>query len=342
MKSVNILAACGVIVIILCLTGEIVGQGNTDVERAVVVRLHMHFSTQKKDETAAGLLVGKDPQYAYFITARHAVVDEVGNQELHSESTELWFYDRNQSVKAQVFAHTDALLDLGVVYVPVTELPINLPQIVRKGVAVNASVVIVGHPAAGDWSFWPGKIQNENAPNGDVHHFVTTTDPSLAHGYSGGPVFDSEGYLIGMHVATEASYGIAAKAADIAAQLEAWRIPRNNVTDQSDRDAIKDILGLYEAAYSHRDASALWAIWPTAPLKTRQATLDYFGKVVAIERTLRQLDFKIDPSGRTATVKGYVSDLIIPKNGVQQALKDTGIIFLLNKTEGKWSISEIH
>ena len=217
-----------------------------EAQRAVVVKLHTHFSTQKKDETAAGLFVGKDQQYAYFITARHAVADEVDDEEVHAQSADLWFYGSSpQSLRASVFVRTDAILDLGVVYLPITDLPPNLPRIVRRDAAVNVAVRIIGHPAAGDWSAWEGNVQNDIAPNGDVRHFTTTSNSSLAHGYSGGPLFDPDGNFLGMHRDTTVSYGRAVKSGEIIVQLKAWHVPTDNVLDESDADAIKSLLDHY-------------------------------------------------------------------------------------------------
>ncbi len=334
----------GIVTIAICLSGLALAQSNPEAQRAVVVRLRTHFATHKRDETAAGLFVGKDQQYAYFITARHAIADEVDNQEVHAQSADLWFYGSPQSLKALVFEHTDAILDLGVVFVPVANLPPNLSQIVRKDAAVNVAVRIVGHPAAGDWSVWEGTVQNENAPSGDVHHFVTSTNPSLAKGYSGGPVFDPDGNFLGMHTDTTASYGRAAKSAEISAQLRAWQVPRNNVLDvppEPDLDALKRILRLYETAYNQRDANAVWKIWPTAVPPKKQAIMGYFDSTTSITRTLQKLDFKIAPDGGSATVTGLVSDLATFRDGNQSTSKNKKTSILFKKNDGVWTIDDV-
>jgi trypsin-like peptidase/HEAT repeat protein len=225
MKALQKLLSGGITAIAICLPSVVAAQSNLEAQRAVVVRLHTTYAT------AAGVFVGKDKQYAYFITARHAVATEWGNQEMHTPSVDLWFYGSPQSLRAVVFDRTDAILDLGVVYVPVENLPPDLPQIVRRDAVVNGSVHIVGHPAAGDWSVWEGTVQNEIAPNSDVHHFVTTATPSLAKGYSGGPVFDRDGNFLGMHTETTAYYGTAARSIEIVDKLRAWQVPTTNLID---------------------------------------------------------------------------------------------------------------
>jgi hypothetical protein len=342
MKSTHKRVVCGFVGSICCLIAGATGQSNADAQRAVVVRLHTHFATHKKDETAAGLFVGKDQQYAYFITARHAVVDEIGNQEVHAQSTELWFHDSPQPIKAQVFDHTDAILDLGVVFAPAADLPPNLPQIVRKDAAVNAPVIVIGHPAAGDWSMWQGTVQNENAPNGDVHHFITSTNQSLTHGYSGGPVFDSNGFFYGMHVATESSYGIAAKAAEIVAQLGAWRVPTNDFLEGpsvSDTDAIKQIVHQYEEAYNHRDANALWNIWPMAPANTKHSIEAAFQTAASIKMSVDSgtPDIKAD----NASLKGQFTQIFTPRNTSTQLPRSGDIKFSFKKNDGAWTIVDV-
>jgi S1-C subfamily serine protease len=316
---------------------------NLDAQRAVVVKLHTHFPTQKKDETAAGLFVGKDQQYAYFITARHAVADEVGNTEVHAQSTELWFFGSPQGLKASVFEHTDGILDLGVVQLSIANLPPNLSQIVRKDAAVNDSVRIVGHPAAGDWSAWEGNVQNDIAPNGDVRHFTTTTNQSLAHGYSGGPLFDSAGTFLGMHVATETSYGIAAKETEIVNQLRAWHVPTNNLLDvppEPDPDAIKRVLRQYEEAYNQRDANALWKIWPNPLPNTKRAIEKSFPAARSISMKVQYTDSAIKIEGATATVNGQFVQAFTSKAGDAHT-REGAIGFKLKKNVGVWTIVEV-
>ena len=119
-----------------------------ETKRAVVVKLQAHFPTQG-DETAAGLFVGKDQQYAYFITARHAVVyiaeADPDATPVPAESVKLQFSGSPQSLNASVFQNIDRILDLAVVYLPLASLPPNLPQVVRKDAAANMRVRVVGH-----------------------------------------------------------------------------------------------------------------------------------------------------------------------------------------------------
>jgi hypothetical protein len=330
--------------IALCLAANAQTPESIEAKRANVVKLHTHFSTNKKDETAAGLLVGKDQQYAYFITARHAVVDEVGNQEVRPQSTEVWFYGAPQSVPAMVFDRTDGILDLGVVFVPVANLPVNIHELMKKDAAVSVPIVVIGHPAAGDWSVWQGTILNENAPNGDVHHFITTSNSSLAHGDSGGPVLDSEGNFVGMHTDTTASYGTSAKSGDILVQLRAWHVPTNNFLESPpvpDSEAVKQVLQLYEAAYNSRDAQALWKIWPNPPGNIKHSIETSFDNAVSIQMHLRPSQFQFAPDGNTGTVKGRLSQSYSPRKGSPQPMRDDDFTFFLKKNNGAWNIVDL-
>jgi hypothetical protein len=323
-----------------------------EAQRTAVIKVQAHFAKQR-DEIAAGLFVGQDQQNAYFITARHAIVDDTGAHPVPAQSVKLQFYNSPQSVNASVFEKADPILDLGVVYLPLANLPPNLPQIVRSNTVVNTSVRVIGHPAAGDWSVWQGTVLNENAPGGDFHHFITSSNPSLAKGYSGGPEFDPGGNFLGMQIETEASYGIAAKSAEIILQLNAWRVPTNYLVagaaakggepptaQQADLDSIKSVLGRYEDAYNLRDAGALWQIWPSAPAKTRQAIEASFRSAASIRMTLQLSTPSIAADHVNATVRGQFSQMFTPRNGSTQP-RSGDIAFSLQKNNDMWAIVDI-
>lgn len=333
------------VAVLLSLLGPALSQNtNMDTERAVVVKLQAHFP-KRGDETAAGMFVGTDQKYAYFVTARHAVIyiaeTEADAQPVPAKSVKLQFFGSPQSVDASIFQRFDPVLDLAVVYVPLAGLPPNLPQIVKKDAVVNTPVWVVGHPSAGDWSVWGGTVTNENAPEGDSHHFTTTSNPSLAHGYSGGPEFDSAGNFLGLQVKTEATYGIAAKVAEIVAQLKAWQVPLNNISEESDTEAIKRLLGLYTDAYNQQDSNALWKIWPTAPTTLRSVIERSFAGAISIEMHLQMQDPKPSQDGVGAIVRGRFSQTYVPRQGNRPPRKDGDITFVLKKSAGIWTISEV-
>jgi hypothetical protein len=201
-------------------------------QRIAVVKLQIQFpgsyGRTETTETAAGLYIGKDQQNAYFITTAHSILFDSGVSYDLAKSVTLYFYTKPQGVDALVFDMFDALFDLGVVYIPIANLPSNMPQIVRRDPTAKMPLVIIGHPRSGDWSTWDGSVQEEYAPN-DVRHFTTNSNGSLSRGFSGGPVFDFDGALLGMHVTTDRLHGFAARSEDIARQLKAWGLPAINI-----------------------------------------------------------------------------------------------------------------
>jgi hypothetical protein len=130
--------------------------------------------------------------------------------------------------------------------VPIASALAALPQFPVSDPTPNTPIHIIGHPAAGEWTIWPGTIGNENAPNGDFHRFTTNRDPSLTGGYSGGPTFDSRGTLYGMHVCTTASYAKELKIKEIIAALSSWHVPTNKLIDGSAKDLDKDVRRIFD------------------------------------------------------------------------------------------------
>ncbi len=207
--------------------------GTLEAKMPSVVKLRVQ-RPGKSAETASGIYVGKDSQYGYFITALHAVKvnpDPASQDVALLPSVGLQFKTSPQSYEARVLDSFDPSLDLAVVYIPLASLPPSLPQFGVKDATAGTAVHVIGQPAAGEWSVASGTVQNENSPSGDIHHFTTTRDRSLAEGHSGGPVLDDQGNFLGMHSETDPTYGIEAKSADILAQLKAWRVPTDNLTE---------------------------------------------------------------------------------------------------------------
>jgi len=322
--------------------------GSMEKQMDVVVKLRIHRTLQSTEETAAGVFVGRDRQNAYFITACHAVIQD----DARVSSVQLQFRSSPQVLKAQVFEHYDPVLDLAVVQVPIVNLPQELSEIVRKDAAIGVPVHVIGHPSAGDWSVASGTIQNMNTPAGDIHHFTTSRDNSLAEGHSGGPVFDANGGFLGMHTASGPTYGIAAKSSEIVNQLAAWHVPTNNVTtvapdraggavgnQQADREAINGLVDAYTDSYNRRDAQALWKIWPNPPPKTKKAIEDYFHSARSIN--MKVTDRRITSSSANATVTAQSSQEFTPKNGSSQKSPESSITLELEKRNGDWLITLI-
>lgn len=321
-----------------------------DSQMNEVIKLRVHRVLQSTEETAAGVFVGKDRRTAYFITACHAVIQD----DARVRSIKVRFHNSPRDVDATVFELYDAAtLDLAVVTVSVAELPADLPEIVRKDPALGTPIHVIGHPAAGDWSVASGTVQNLNSGNGDIHHFTTSRDNSLAEGHSGGPVFDAMGDFLGMHTASAPTYGIEAKSSEIMVQLAAWHVPTNNVTSvvdekptsgnssshQTERDAIDRTVEAYVDAYNKKDAQSLWQIWPSSPMKTKQSIEAYFRNARSI--TMHVTDRKIESSGARATVMAQSFQEFLPKSGSLQKSPESPITFELEKNGANWLITVV-
>jgi Trypsin-like peptidase domain len=172
-------------------------------------------------ETAAGFYVGKDAQFAYFATAFHAVKNGSGGV---VDTVTVQLEQSPQDISASVLKHFDPDLDLAVVMVPHEYFTADSSQIALRDPALNGAIHIIGHPPAGGWSVWPGTVQNVS---GDPRRFTTTADRSLTGGYSGGPILNAEGFLVGMHIDNTGTYGRGVKASEVIGQLVAWRVPVN-------------------------------------------------------------------------------------------------------------------
>lgn len=317
-----------------------------ETERSVVVKVRVHRTTGS-DETAAGLFVGKDAKLAYFITARHALMESPEDQDSAMvQSIEIQFSGKPKQT-AYVFAHSDAAMDLAIAQMPVEKLPPGLPKVPRGDVTPDEVVVIIGHPSAGDWSSWTGAIQNENW-NEDSQCFTTNRDQSLAGGYSGGPVFDSCGNFIGMHRLTTSSYGVALKGSAIEKKLRAWGAPVNNLggpvvsadkeDPKVDQEAIQNVIDRYAAAYEARDPQAVLKVWPDAPAKT----IENISRSLAAARSvsMKVTNPHVAITGTTATATAQYSQQFTPRSGGMQ--RSSGAIgFKLRKNCRLWVIESV-
>jgi S1-C subfamily serine protease len=319
-----------------------------DAQMNVVVKLRIHRTAQATEETAAGIFVGKDRQNVYFITACHAVTQkDKDDNVVRVYSVQLQFHNSPQNFKALVFERYEPELDLAVVQIPFADLPQDIPEITRKDAALGVPIHVIGHPAAGDWSIAAGTVQNLNTATGDIHHFITSRDNSLAEGHSGGPVFDSQGALLGMHTASGPTYGVEAKSAEIMNQLAAWRVPTNNLSTvapdaanaglQADRDAINGVIDAYVDSYQRKDAQTLWKIWPNAPDKTKQAIKNYFDSAQSIN--MKVIERRVETNGSNATVMGQSFQEFKPRNGSTLKSPESPITVELEKRNGTWLIT---
>jgi hypothetical protein len=197
---------------------------NLEAQRLAVAKIRVRHA-ESGVQTGAAIYVGNDKQYGYFVTAYHNIDPERGGS---IESIELQIFNSPQFLKAEPVDKFDSDLDLGIIKTNLTNIPSQIKQLFAKEPIPATAIRIIGHPASGDWSVWSGRVENENAPQGDSRHFIVNRDSSLAPGYSGGGLFDMDGNFLGMHLETTTFYGRELKSREIQNLLEAFRVPTNN------------------------------------------------------------------------------------------------------------------
>jgi hypothetical protein len=204
-----------------------------EAQRLQVVKLRSQ-PDDRSAETSAGVYVGRDQENAYFVAALHALLKQRrGKDSDLVESVELQFRGRPTIFPARVLGHFDPERDLAVVYVPAVDLPGGIVPMPSAGVSAEIPIHIIGHPPAGDWAVWSGMVQNEDAAAGNSDFFSTTSNPSLAEGYSGGAIFDSHGSFVGMHTEGTITFGKALRATIILEELRSWQVPTTNIVRAS-------------------------------------------------------------------------------------------------------------
>ena len=200
-----------------------------DAQRSVVVLIRS-ASANGTNETAAGLLVGQDKQSAYFITALHPLVPSGGIDPV--TQVNLQFLNSPSFFPGTVFTSYSPSKDLAVIVLPLADLPSDLPKMPWKDPTAELPIHVIGHPPAASWTSWTGMVQNEKDYAGEAEWFTTGSDPSLAGGYSGGPVLDSHGNFIGIHLAGSNSAAKNLKSSVIVGALLAWHVPLTNLTSE--------------------------------------------------------------------------------------------------------------
>ncbi len=182
-------------------------------------------------ESSTGMFIGQDANSAFFVTALHAVSTRSGpdQQIVLSTTLQVQFFGDPRLVPASVLGQFDSAKDLAVVFLPLKNLPDGMVKTGPKEPDAQMPIHILGNPPVQPWTYWPGKVQNEVAVDGDPAYFSAGVDPSLTHGYSGGPVFDDDGNFVGMHERAGKSYSVNLRSSAILADLRAWQVPYTNL-----------------------------------------------------------------------------------------------------------------
>jgi hypothetical protein len=180
-------------------------------------------------ETAAAVPVGWSETRLYFVTAYHGVGPVRTGQVEHAvTSIRVGWFNDPELRDAVLFDRYDPVLDLAVVSTALPQGFVREPALRDRAPKAGEAVTLIGHPAAGDWGVWTGRVQNENASGTDVAHFVYTSTGNPTDGFSGGAVIGSDDAFLGIHSATPSpAYALGIKSVDIMRLLGVWRVPMN-------------------------------------------------------------------------------------------------------------------
>jgi TPR repeat protein len=174
---------------------EIVKQSNERRAQALealaqgIVRVE---AQNRVTDTGTGMVVSCSPERILILTALHVVKD--------ATSVDVVFYaDRSTHVPARILPSRSDLLDLAVL--EVTPGPNSrLPHDIQPYHFVVSSTIQPGEDiftANGEWVPVRNSVTRLNH-DGDAQKFEYT-NVSVGRGFSGGPIFDQYGNVIGMH-----------------------------------------------------------------------------------------------------------------------------------------------
>jgi TPR repeat protein len=154
------------------------------------------------ERQGAGLIYSVADDYVYVVTSFHNVQDAPVKNGKRVGMSVLFFEQRRtpeQAVPAEVIPKTtDAEKDVTVLRIKRTDAPTSLEQM-RLGTSITVkfddTVKIIGHPVDSkqDWVVDPLAVTTEDAT--DVLHFSSRI---ITSGFSGGPLIDKDGLVIGL------------------------------------------------------------------------------------------------------------------------------------------------
>ncbi len=197
-----------------------------------IVRVEAYlYETRENPQLGTGIVLSASPDKILILTALHVIrekKDSVEEQFVEAHSVEVTFYTKRPArYRANVLPRRSDSLDLALLQVSPKnnpELPTTFPayHFLQNGEMQLGEQV---YSVNGDWNLVPNTI-SRLSHEGDVQRFEYT-NVSVGVGFSGGPVFDQYGNVIGMHDAmtTEISnlprYAVAVKIDSALQTLEA-------------------------------------------------------------------------------------------------------------------------
>jgi hypothetical protein len=197
----------GSIVMLIC--GALFGQSpiaslNTQRGDVVLVRA---TAADGAGETGAAIYIGHDENNALFVTALHVLRNCTLSQLSAAEAAcqdateiKIRFYSSGSTHGVKLFNNVNLPEDLAVLVLAVTELSGTQQPMQQRDPTPEMNIHILGHPSDDGWLPWVGTVFDENQADGDPNRFSTTLNAFMSGGYSGGPVLNSQGDLIGMHL----------------------------------------------------------------------------------------------------------------------------------------------
>jgi hypothetical protein len=114
-----------------------------------------------------------------------------------------------------------------------------------------------------------------------------------------------------------------------------------NTDAGADVNAINAVLHQYQEGRKRKDASALWKLWPSAPVETKQRLESYFKSASSIRTTLDMGTPEFGADHMTAVVSGQIQEAYTPKNGDAPPAREDSITFTLKKNNNVWTIVDV-
>jgi hypothetical protein len=313
--------------------------------RQNVVRVEATMSTHV--ENGFGFVVGERGGQLYIVTAYHVVNDPDAIGVANPVKAKVEFFDNQGKLyKAEILGTHDENRDLAVLTVPSPagfswkEKCLAGPEKQKHGVPVW----FIGR----DQKWKPPVAPGHVISGPSTEWMIDLEGTSVKPGSSGGPIISDTG-IIGM-IETDSSENTRALSIDfIKRAFETWNHPwgleatekdkgKEPTPSKTDADEIAKIIQRYADAYNHRDANALWGIWPSPPSNTKHVIENSFRSASSIAMSVEH--DPIEPNGSSAVVTGQYSQEFTAKDGQQQKSKGN-IRFDLSKQSGSWVVTSV-
>jgi hypothetical protein len=118
--------------------------------------------------------------------------------------------------------------------------------------------------------------------------------------------------------------------------------PASVLNTPNEADAIRKLLDTYQQAFTYRDASLLWKIWPGASAKMRLDIQNSFKSAASIKMNLQMGAPDIAPDGQSAIVRGQSSLAYTPRTGSALPDRTDDIVFSFRRDGTVWVIAGVN